>query len=134
MFEQHTLSATDPLTKYVGRNADVILRWIVGLALVPHGIAKLLNLAATADEFTNIFHLRPGMPWAIFIAAYQIIAGLMICFGVKVRWAALSIPVFMIGTMVIANAGHGWFWHLGGIEYSVIWSLLAIVVAARAKS
>jgi uncharacterized membrane protein YphA (DoxX/SURF4 family) len=117
----------------IGSRSDMLLRLIVGGMLIPHGIGKFLNFSKEVEVFGNVFKLSPPDAWVIAAAVFQIVVGLLIVANRFTRVAALLVVVFMLGTIAVANAGNGWFWHMKGIEYSVMWALLALVVAGRAE-
>ncbi len=123
----------DVLSKWVGSRSDLLLRLIVGGMLIPHGIGKFLNFGKEVEVFGNVFKLAPANVWVIAAAFFQIVVGCLIVANRFTRISALLVAVFMLGTIFVANAGNGWFWHMKGIEYSVMWALLAIVVAGRAE-
>ncbi|MGL4231129.1 MAG: DoxX family protein [Casimicrobium sp.] len=116
----------------IGTRSDLLLRLIVGGMLIPHGIGKFLNMPKEIEVFGNVFKLTPPDVWVVAIAVFQIVAGALIVLNRFTRFAALAVVVFMLATVFVANGGNGWFWHLKGIEYSVMWALLALIVAARA--
>ncbi len=115
----------------IGQRSDMLLRVIVGGMLIPHGIGKFLNFGKEVEVFGQVFKLSPPDVWVIGAALFQIVVGGLIVVNLFTRWAALSVAAFMIGTIFVANLGNGWFWHMKGIEYSVMWALLALLVAAR---
>ncbi len=121
------------LDQFIGQRSDLLLRLIVGGMLIPHGIGKFLNFGKEVEVFGQVFKLAPAEAWVIGAAIFQIVVGLLIVVNRFTRIAALLVAAFMVGTIIVANAGNGWFWHMKGIEYSVMWALLAIVVAGRAE-
>jgi uncharacterized membrane protein YphA (DoxX/SURF4 family) len=122
------------LENLIGQRSDLLLRLVVGGMLIPHGIGKFMNFGKEVEVFGNVFKLSPPDAWVIGAAVFQIVIGLLIVVGKFTRISALLVAAFMIGTIVVANAGNGWFWHMKGIEYSVMWALLALIVAGRAKN
>jgi uncharacterized membrane protein YphA (DoxX/SURF4 family) len=121
------------LNNLIGSRSDMLLRLIVGGMLIPHGIGKFLNFGKEVEVFGKVFKLAPPDAWVIGAAVFQIVVGLLIVANRFTRISALLVAVFMLGTIFVANAGNGWFWHMKGIEYSVMWALLALVVAGRAE-
>jgi uncharacterized membrane protein YphA (DoxX/SURF4 family) len=117
----------------VGTHADFLLRLVVGGMLLPHGIGKFFNYSKELEVFGQVFKLQPPEVWVIGAAVFQIAAGLLIIFDRYTRWASLAIAAFMVATIVLANSGNGWFWHMKGIEYAVMWALLAVVVAGKSS-
>ena len=131
------VTTSNPLAKllhdFVGQHSDMLLRFVVGGMLIPHGIGKFLNMAKETEVFGQVFKLNPPTTWVIAIALFQIVAGALIVANRFTRLAALSVVVFMITTIFVANLGNGWFWHMKGIEYAVMWAMLALIVAGRAE-
>ena len=136
-----TLSARDTASRgfagwlhnTIGTRSDLLLRLIVGGMLIPHGIGKFMNMAKEVEVFGQVFKLHPAEAWVPAMALFQVIAGALLVFNRVTRLSALAVVLFMVGTIVVANGGNGWFWHLKGIEYAVMWALLALIVAARAE-
>jgi uncharacterized membrane protein YphA (DoxX/SURF4 family) len=100
--------------------------------LIPHGFGKFLNYSKEVEVFQQVFKLSPPAVWVVSAAIFQIVAGLLIVTNKFTRISSLLVAGFMLGTIVIANFGNGWFWHMKGIEYSVMWACLAVLVAAQA--
>lgn len=121
------------LSREIGARSDLLLRLIVGGMLIPHGIGKFLNFSKEVEVFGNVFKLSPPDMWVIGAAIFQIVIGLLIVANKFTRISALLLAAFMVGTIFVANVSNGWFWHMKGIEYAVMWALLAIVVAGRAE-
>ncbi len=121
------------LSREIGARSDLFLRLIVGGMLIPHGIGKFLNFSKEVEVFGKVFKLSPPDAWVIGAAVFQIVIGLLIVANKFTRISALLVAAFMVGTIFVANAGNGWFWHMKGIEYAVMWALLAVVVAGRAE-
>ena len=104
----------------LGQRADLLLRLLVGGMLIPHGIGKFLNYAKEVEVFGQVFKLNPAEYWVVGIGLFQIAVGLMIVLNQWTRWMCVALAAFLVGTIVVANGGNGWFWHMKGIEYSVM--------------
>src|SRR5258708_32452162 len=81
--------------------AEALLRAVVGLALVPHGLrmafgffpatgGPIRDLAGMAEALDR-WGYRPGRLWAPLIAGTQLIAGPMLAFGLFTRAAAVPV-------------------------------------------
>jgi putative oxidoreductase len=125
-------STSDAIQNYAQTNVSLFLRLIVGGMLIPHGVGKLFNFSKEVEVFGQVFKLTPPEYWVAAAAAFQILAGLLIVCNVFTRFSAIAVALFMVATIFTANFGNGWFWHVKGIEYSVMWALLALIVAALA--
>src|SRR5579871_5841434 len=86
--------------------AEALLRVVVGLALVPHGLrmafgffpgtgGPIKNLAMMAEALDR-WGYHPGRVWAPLIAATQLIAGPMLALGLFTRAAAVPIFLFLL--------------------------------------
>src|SRR6267154_309200 len=115
--------------------AEALLRAVVGLALVPHGlrmafgffpatggpIRDLSMMAAALDRWG--YH--PGRLWAPLIAATQLIAGPMLALGLFTRVAAAPIFIFLLVSNVERWRVGGYFWNRLGLEYTLMWTIAA---------
>jgi putative oxidoreductase len=88
--------------------AEMLLRAVVGLTLVPHGLRSAFgmfpssggqshNLTEFADELDRGGY-RPAKFWAPAIVLTQLVAGPMLALGLFTRLAALPIVIFLIVT------------------------------------
>jgi putative oxidoreductase len=112
--------------------AEALLRAVVGLALVPHGlrmafgffpatggpIRDLSMMAAALDRWGY----RPGKLWAPLIAGTQLIAGPMLGLGLFTRAAALPVFLFLLVSNVERWRVGGYFWNTQGLEYTLMWT------------
>jgi putative oxidoreductase len=112
--------------------AEALLRAVVGLALVPHGlrmafgffpgtggpIRSLSMMAAALDRWG--YH--PGKLWAPLIAATQLIAGPLLALGLFTRAAALPIFLFLLVSNFERWRVGGYFWNTQGLEYTLMWT------------
>ena len=117
-------SALDPI-------ALPLLRLVMGLVLVPHGCQKLFGWFGGAgfEKFTENFDKmgwHPAAFWVALVALTEALGGLMLAFGFLTRIAAAAIFIFMINA-VWATAHRGFFWLQGGLEYSLIIGMIALV-------
>jgi putative oxidoreductase len=88
--------------------AEMLLRAVVGLTLVPHGLRSAFgmfpssggqshNLTEFVDELDRGGY-RPAKFWAPAIVLTQLVAGPMLALGLFTRLAALPIVIFLIVT------------------------------------
>src|ERR1700682_2438304 len=97
--------------------AEALLRAVVGLALVPHGLRMAFGFfPATGGAVRELsliggaldrWGYRPGKLWAPLIAGTQLIAGPLLGLGLFTRAAAL--PVFLF--LLVSNVE---LWRVGG--------------------
>jgi putative oxidoreductase len=112
--------------------AEALLRAVVGLALVPHGLRMVFgffpgtggpikNLAMMADALDR-WGYHPGRLWAPLIAATQLIAGPLLALGLFTRAAALPIFLFLLVSNIERWRVGGYFWNTQGLEYTLMWT------------
>lgn len=79
--------------------ANVVIRVLVGLAFIPAGATKFLDLDATAQGLTPL-----GLPaWpvlALLLGLVEAVGGLMLLAGLGTRLAALGLFIAMIGANI----------------------------------
>jgi putative oxidoreductase len=129
-----------PLYQVLGPIAEALLRVIVGLALVPHGLRMCFGLfAGTAGPVRSIPALaamldrkgyRPGMLWACVIAATELVGGPMLALGLLTRPVAIPITI-LLALSVVDHWRDGWFWNRLGIEYPLMWTAGALYFLAN---
>jgi putative oxidoreductase len=112
-----------------------LLRVGLGLILIPHGCQKIfgmfggMGLNANAALFQRLGY-SPGMFWGTLVGCTELIAGTLLVLGLFTRPAALSIVIFMIFSIHFTSA-KGFFWANGGMEYSILILLVALVFMIR---
>ena len=116
--------------------AEALLRAVVGLTLVPHGLrstfgmfpstgAQSHNLTEFANELDRGGY-HPGKFWARAIVLTQLVAGPMLALGLFTRLAALPIFVFLMVTNHERWRVGGFFWTSMGLEFTLMWSVAAL--------
>ncbi|TKD72174.1 DoxX family protein [Pseudalkalibacillus hwajinpoensis] len=105
----------------------LIARVVLGIIMLAHGIQKWMGIEGVVGMFQDMIGL-PGF-LAYIIAAIELIGGLALIVGLKVRIASILIGIIMIGAIVIVKIpmvgffGNG---QMAGWEYDL--SLLALAV------
>jgi len=103
-------------------NGYVLLRLIVGLFLIPHGVSKITFRPGPLGFFTAAGYPNPGL-FVNFGIVFEFVVGLALILGVYTQIAAwLTVAVFKV------TKGK-WLWNLGGCEYPLFWGLCAAIVA-----
>ena len=116
--------------------SEALLRIVVGLALVPHGLRNtfgcfpstgqpLRSLRALADYMDRQGY-RPGMLWAPAISLTQFIAGPLLALGLFTRLAAVPIVLFLLVSNVERWRVGRYFWNQLGLEYTLMWTIAAL--------
>jgi len=112
-----------------------LLRLTLGLILVPHGCQKLFGWFGGAgfEKFTENFDKagwHPAAFWVALVALTESVGGLLLAFGFLTRFAAAAIFIFMLNAMW-ATGHRGFFWTKGGLEYSLLIGVVALVFLTK---
>jgi putative oxidoreductase len=100
-----------------------LLRAGLGVILIAHGCQKLFGMFGGMG-------LNPGMFWGTLVGCTETIGGALLVIGLFTRPAALSIVIFMIFSIHFTSA-KGFFWSAGGMEYSIVLLVVALVFMIR---
>ena len=121
--------------------AEALLRVMVGLALVPHGLRmtfgffpstglNVRNLPMLADQLERT-GWSPGKFWAPAISFAQLVCGPLLALGLFTRLAAIPVFLFLLVANVERWRVGGWFWNKLGVEYTLMWTLAAFYFLVR---
>lgn len=115
--------------------AEALLRVVVGLALMPHGLRMTFGLFAGAGfKVTSVGMLakqlddtgyRPGRLWAPAISVTELVCGPLLALGLFTVPAAVPIFIFLMVSNVERWRVGGYFWNTLGLEYTLMWSVAA---------
>ena len=111
--------------------ADPLVRIAAGAMLIPHGAQKLFGwfgghgLAATAQYFDSTMGMRPGILFATTAGVIEFFGGLLLVIGLFTRPVALIVAAFLAVALTV-HVPNGFFWTEGGIEYPLLWCLVAL--------
>jgi putative oxidoreductase len=125
-----------PLVDRLSPLAFPLVRVATGLLLMPHGAQKLFGwfggygLAATGQYFEGTLGFSPGIVFATLAGLVEFFGGLALVLGLLTRPAALAVAVFM-GVALSVHVPNGFFWTEGGIEYPLMWGLVAFAIFLR---
>src|SRR4029077_17514580 len=100
---------------------EALLRVMVGLALVPHGLRitfgffagtglKGRNLAMLVEQLDRDGY-RPGRVWGTAIALTELIGGPLLALGLFTRIAAVPVVIFLAVSCWERWHKGGWFWN-----------------------
>jgi putative oxidoreductase len=114
---------------------EALLRVMVGLALVPHGLRITFgffrgtglqgrNLSMLVEQLDRDGY-RPGRVWAPLISATELIAGPLLALGLFTRIAAVPVVIFLAVSCRERWHKGGWFWNTQGLEYTLMWTIAA---------
>ena len=110
--------------------AALILRTAMGIMFLLHGaVLKVMTFtpAGTAQYFESIGY--PGFVGYLVIAG-EIVGGLMLIAGFKVRLVSLAFVPLMLGAAQ-QHVANGWLFSApgGGFEFPVFWAVVLVVQA-----
>ena len=121
--------------------AEALLRAVVGLALVPHGLRNTFGLfPSTGVQAHKLSELakqldrdgyRPGKVWAPAISLTQLVAGPMFALGLFTRLVAIPIVIFLLVSNYERWRVGGYFWNKTGLEYTLMWTIAALYFLVR---
>ena len=90
--------------------AKLILRLAIGVLILLHGIAKLTNGVGSIEGMMVARGLPAFLAWGVYIG--EVIAPLLLIFGLYTRLGALLIAVNMVVAIALAHSGQ--LMQLGG--------------------
>ena len=111
----------------------LVLRLVVGLLLAGHGSQKLFGrfgghgLVGTGGFFASL-GFRPGKAMALVAGLTELVAGLLLAFGLLTPLAAAAV----IGTLLVAASVHwaqGVWGQNGGYELPLLYTVVAAALA-----
>jgi putative oxidoreductase len=115
--------------------AYALLRVIVGLALVPHGLRNTFGLFPNTGAVSlNLKELaagldrggyRPGRFWAPAISITQLVGGPLLAVGLLTRPVAIAVLLFLLVANVERWRVGRYFWNKLGLEYTLMWTIAA---------
>jgi putative oxidoreductase len=118
--------------------AYALLRIIVGLALVPHGLRNTFGLFPNSAAVSlNLKELaagldrsgyRPGRFWAPAISLTQLVGGPLLAAGLLTRIVAIPIVLFLLVANVERWRVGRYFWNKLGLEYTLMWTIAAFYI------
>ncbi|MBM3527380.1 MAG: DoxX family protein [Alphaproteobacteria bacterium] len=111
---------------------EALLRFIVGMAMVPHGIRMTMGRfkntggpPGTLDSVVQMYDrkgYRPGRFWAYCTVLTQFVAAPCVALGLLTR--PMALPLFVL--LVLSAYDHwkydGYFWNKSGVEYPAMWA------------
>ena len=118
--------------------AEVLLRAVTGLALVPHGLRmtfgffpgtglKVASLKMLTDQLDETGY-RPGKLWAPAISLTQLIGGPLLALGLFTRPVAAVVLIFLLVSNVERWRVGRYFWNQLGLEYTLMWTIATFYV------
>ena len=127
--------ALGPLYVRLADLAWLLLRLVVGLNLVPHGMQKAFGafggsgIAGMVAGLEKMGYPAPTLfAWLVMLT--ELVGGILIAIGFLTRPAAAALLIFMV-MAVITHMPKGFFWSTGGFEYPLMWGVAALFFLIR---
>jgi putative oxidoreductase len=131
------IPALEPLYARLAPFGYPLIRATAGALLVPHGAQKLFGwfgghgLTGTGQFFVDQLGLEPGILFALLVGLAEFAGGLLLALGLLTRPAAAVVLALMAYAAFAVHWGNGFFWAEGGLEYPLMWALLALAILIR---
>ena len=111
---------------------EALLRFIVGMAMVPHGLRMCLgyfkgtgipisSVQGVADLFDRKGY-HPGKLWAYGVVLTQFVAAPCVALGLFTRPMALPLFILLVLSAYDHGKYDGYFWNKSGVEYPAMWA------------
>jgi putative oxidoreductase len=112
----------------------LVLRLVVGVTFLLHGLDKLGDLSATEEFFASLEIPAPGL-MAPFVAFTETAGGLLLIIGFATPLAGAALAVDMLVALVTAHIDEGFFAADGGIELVLLLggASLAVVLTGAGR-
>lgn len=112
-----------------------MVRVVTGANLMPHGAQKLFGLWGGDMDKTiagfSAMGLEPAHVLAWYIGCLEFFGGLLLVVGLLTRPVAVLVAGFMATAAFHVHWDNGFFWTKGGLEYPLMWMVLALALALR---
>ena len=106
-----------------------LMRFATGAILVPHGVAKILNIPV--DKFAqNIAAKGLPFPEALSYLTYfaESVAPACLAIGLLTRFFAAMVGIEMLVIVFVFQWQFGYFWTNRGYEFALLWAVLCIAI------
>ena len=112
-----------------------LIRVVCGLFLMPHGAQKLFGWFGGygVDATGQFFAAKLGLPasFALLAGLIEVFGGLALAAGFLTRAAAALVFALMAVAVIWVHLPIGYFWMTGGLEYPLMWGLVALAFVFR---
>ncbi len=119
------------MRRFLPANPDLgllILRVVLGLIMIYHGLPKLMDLGGTAAGFEGMGIPLPTLA-ALFATVAEVGGGLLMILGIATDIAGLLFAIDMLGAIVFVHAKNGLSVANGGIEWPLALLSMALATA-----
>ena len=102
----------------------LLVRAVLGLILMGHGLPKLKNLKATGESFQNM-GFKPGAFWGTLIAILEVFGGLALTLGFFTQIFAALVAIEFVVILATVKRKSGF---VGGYELDLLILAVAILL------
>jgi putative oxidoreductase len=97
----------------------LLLRVVVGVTFLMHGLDKLGDLAGAEQLFASLGIPAPGL-MAPFVAVTETVGGALLIAGLATPLVGAALAIDMLVALLTAHLGHGFFARDGGFELELL--------------
>jgi putative oxidoreductase len=97
----------------------LVLRVVVGLTFVMHGVDKLGHLSSARQLFASL-DIPAAALTAPFVAVTETVGGVLLIAGLATPLVGVALAIDMLVALLTARLGHGFFARDGGIELEML--------------
>jgi putative oxidoreductase len=118
-----------PVNPATLQNAGLlVLRLVVGMTFLMHGVDKLADLSYWEQFFAAQSIPIPGV-MAPFVAATETVGGVLLIVGLATPLVALALAIDMLVALLTTHIDHGFFVADGGMELVLLVGLASVAIA-----
>ena len=97
----------------------LVLRVVVGVTFVVHGLDKLGDLSGAEQFFASLDIPAPGLT-APFVGVTETVGGVLLIAGLATPLVGAALAIDMLVALLTAHLGEGFFATDGGIELALL--------------
>ncbi len=87
----------------IENTANLIGRLLIASLFLPAGVTKLIGFDGTVSYFSSLSLPMPSL-MAIIVIAIEIVGGIALIVGYKVKWSAIVLALFTLGASLVGHA------------------------------
>jgi putative oxidoreductase len=108
--------------------AFLVLRLVVGITFLLHGIDKLGDVSGTERFFASLDIPAPAV-MAPLVAVTETVGGVLLIIGLATPLAGVALAGDMVVALLTQHIGHGFFVEEGGIELVLLLGGTSLAIA-----
>jgi putative oxidoreductase len=106
----------------------LLLRVVLGIVMLAHGVPKLLHFGGVAQGFTGMGVPAPMLA-AAFATVVEAVGGLFMLLGVATDIVGVLFAIDMLGAIIFVHASKGFSAGKGGFEFPLVLLTMALTIA-----